>query len=219
MVARGTWQAHSARLISGVLFAGLAALFAYFATGRPSALVGVLAYPAGLVLIYGFDMIRRLPQLRQSSVRVIKHHRAGPEVACRPEGATGQPDEESPEQAAAQKEADYLAYGHVVTVCYPRRLRRPASQAEYPLCRRSPLAPFEEAPCDIADSKRDDEQRQPEDNADSYPRAGREPRVLRQGKPRCRVEVHPRWHRSQTKLSVFGSDRWRFCHLGPISVR
>lgn len=56
VVARGTWQAHSARLISGVGFAGLSALFAYFATGRLSALVGVLAYPAGVVLIYGFDM-------------------------------------------------------------------------------------------------------------------------------------------------------------------
>jgi hypothetical protein len=51
VVARGTWLAHSARLMSGILFAGLAALFAYFATGWPSALVGILAYPAGLVLI------------------------------------------------------------------------------------------------------------------------------------------------------------------------
>ena len=58
VIWRGTWQAHSARLLSGAGFAGLAALFAYFATGRVSALVGILAYPVGLVLIYSFDMVR-----------------------------------------------------------------------------------------------------------------------------------------------------------------
>jgi hypothetical protein len=58
VVWRGTWQAHSARLISGVGFAGLAAFFAYLATGRLRALVGILAYPAGLVLVYGFDVVR-----------------------------------------------------------------------------------------------------------------------------------------------------------------
>jgi hypothetical protein len=57
---RGTWQAHSLRLTTGVLFAGLAALFSYLATGRASALVGILAYPVGLALIYGFDSIRWL---------------------------------------------------------------------------------------------------------------------------------------------------------------
>jgi hypothetical protein len=40
VVWRGTWQAHSIRLITGVLFAGLAALFSYLATNRVSALVG-----------------------------------------------------------------------------------------------------------------------------------------------------------------------------------
>ncbi len=60
VVWRGTWQAHSIRLITGVLFAGLAALFSYLATNRVSALVGVLAYPAGLALIYGFDAFRWL---------------------------------------------------------------------------------------------------------------------------------------------------------------
>jgi hypothetical protein len=60
VIWRGTWQAHSVRLISGAFFAGLAALFAYLATDRASALVGILAYPTGLALIYGFDAIRWL---------------------------------------------------------------------------------------------------------------------------------------------------------------
>ena len=54
VIWRGTWQAHSLRLITGELFAGLAVLFSYLATSRVSALVGILAYPAGLALIYGF---------------------------------------------------------------------------------------------------------------------------------------------------------------------
>jgi hypothetical protein len=60
VVGRGTWKLHSARLISGVLFSGLAALFSYVATGRSSAWLGVLAYPGGLVLIYGFELTRFL---------------------------------------------------------------------------------------------------------------------------------------------------------------
>jgi hypothetical protein len=58
VIWRGTWQAHSVRLIWGLLFSGLAALLSFWATGRPSALVGVVAYPAGLILIFGFDTIR-----------------------------------------------------------------------------------------------------------------------------------------------------------------
>src|SRR5580700_5634883 len=78
VIWRGTWQAHSARLIFGALFAVIAALFSYLATGRPSAWVGILAYPAGLALIYGFDAFRWLTGWRW---------RFGRELPIQPGGA------------------------------------------------------------------------------------------------------------------------------------
>jgi hypothetical protein len=57
LVWRGAWQRHGLRLITGLLFAGLAAVLSYRATGRPSALMGIFAYPIGLVLIYGFYLV------------------------------------------------------------------------------------------------------------------------------------------------------------------
>jgi hypothetical protein len=64
VIWRGTWQEHSLRLITGLLFAALAAFFAYLPTGRVSALVGILAYPAGLILFYGFNSFRWLTDWR-----------------------------------------------------------------------------------------------------------------------------------------------------------
>ncbi len=57
LVWRSTWQDHNLPLIAGLLFAGFAAILAYLATGRPDALMGIFAYPIGLVLIYGFYLV------------------------------------------------------------------------------------------------------------------------------------------------------------------
>lgn len=120
---------------------------------------------------------------------------------------------------AVETEPEDLALRHLPPPCHLARSRQPATQAEHPLRRRSPLSPGEHAPRDIADPESEDEQHEPEKPGGGHPDPAGEPDAVRQHKPGRSVEVHPWRHLRRQKLLVAAPDFLCLRHASLISGR